>query len=330
MLAVATAAQSRSPGDEQASAVPVTEAVDGFRRDSGVQGNAEPVGNDGPRVDVRVHGGGRHLWGGNVNEAVAATTLFTVSRLYEFDEPVSLADGDAPATRRSHEYGADVAVRVTPRFGLVVGVSRIESSGEGRLIETPRSTALYPSRSSASLALSAVPVRFGAEYARSLGRRLRLLVEGGAGLYFTRLQWSQRIEVDFFGGTTSELLTDVHGIGLGFHGGVSLDVGLSDRMGLVVGVQGVRADVDDLAGAREATYTGFSFREGRVVTRSEKEDGTLGTLELEGLPEFSPLLGLVEDEARWVERYGPIVRGVEEARAGLGGLRYIAGFRVSF
>ena len=42
------------------------------------------------------------------------------------------------------------------------------------------------------------------------------------------------------------------------------------------------------------------------------------------------LLGLVEDEALWVERYGPIIRSVEEARAGLGGLRYTGGLRVSF
>ena len=300
-------------------------------------GSADPARRAGSsvdartsRLDARVYGGWRQLWGGDVNEAVGNTSRFTVSSLYEFEEFVALEDVDAPAVRSGGEYGADVVLRLTPRLGIVSGLGWIASSSAGRMIETPRSTALYPSRSSAGLELRSVAVRVGAQYAHPLGRRLQLLVDGGAGLYFTRLQWSQWVRVDFLGGTTSDLLTDVRGYDLGFHGGVSLDVSLSDRMGLVVGVQGVRADVAGLEGFREATYTGFSFREGRVVTRSEREDVTLGILEFNDVPEFSPLLGLVEDEALWVERYGPVIRSVEEARAGLGGLRYTGGLRVSF
>ena len=104
---------------------------------------------DGPNVSVHVYGGWRQLWGGDVNEAAANTSQAQVSRLWEGIVP--LQDGDAPAIRRGPQYGADVTVHLTPRFGLVGGVGWIESSSMGRVIETPHSpgSSLSQSRSSA-------------------------------------------------------------------------------------------------------------------------------------------------------------------------------------
>ena len=281
------------------------------------------------RVEARVFGGGRLLRGGEVNEAVANTSRFTVSSLYEFEEIVTLEDGDAPAARHAGEHGAEVLVRLTPRFGVVGGLVRIESSGAGRWIETPSARALYPSRSAASLDLRAVALKFGGEYAYPLSGRLSLAMGGGAGLYFTQLRWTQQAEVDFIATTTSDVVTDVRGYGLGFHGGVSLAVELSGRLGLVIGVQGVHADIGSLEGARESTHTGFSHREGRTVTRSTSEAGTLAVLEFGDAP-IGGVLGFVEDRAVWVERYGPIVESVREAAVGLGGLRFTGGLRIGF
>ena len=182
---------------------PLEEAGDG--KGSVLRSQAEPAESSEPRkfggsrVEARVYGGGRLLRGGDVNEAVANTSRFTVSSLYEFEEIVTLDDGDVPAARHAGEYGADVLVRLTPRFGVVGGLVGIESSSAGGWIETPSATFLYPSRSGASLDLRAVALRFGGEYDYPLGGRLSLAVGGGAGLYFTQLQWAQRAEVDFIG-----------------------------------------------------------------------------------------------------------------------------------
>ena len=45
---------------------------------------------------------------------------------------------------------------------------------------------------------------------------------------------------------TTALVTNVRGRGIGFHRGVSLDIGLSERIGLFVGVQGTRVDIGPL------------------------------------------------------------------------------------
>ena len=283
----------------------------------------------GSRVEARVFGGGGLLRGGDVNEAAANTSRFTVSSLYEFEEIVTLEDGDTPAAQHAGEYGAEVLVRLTPRFGVVGGLVRIESSSAGRWIETPSARALYPSRSATSLDLRSVALRFGGDYAYPLSGRLSLTMGGGAGLYFTQLRWTQRAEVDFIATTTSDVVTDVRGYGLGVHGGISLAVELSGRLGLIIGVQGVHAEVGGLEGARASTHTGFSHREGRTVTRSTSEEGTLAVLDFGDAP-IGGVLGFVEDQALWVECYGPIVESVREAAVGLGGLRFTGGLRIGF
>ena len=271
----------------------------------------DPPRIGGPRVSVRLYGGWRHFWGGDVNEAAANSLQLRINSLYEGD--VQLQDGDAPAIRRGPEYGADVTVHLTPRFGLVGGVGWIESSSAGRLIETPpQSTALRPSRSSADLTLLSVPVRFGAQYTYPISRRLSLVVDGGAGLYFTNLQWSERQDVDLT--WSGEIISDVHGYDVGFHGGVSLDVGVSDRIGLVFGVQGVHANIGGLDGNRDATV--YAYYD---LSLSVKQDGTLGVVELSYTP-VTPILTLVEDEQTLVD--GIRRTSVKEASVGLGGLRY--------
>ena len=323
----------RQGGGVVRSVTPLEEGGDG--EGSLVQSREEPAESGetaklgGSRVEARVFGGGRLLRGGDVNEAVADTSRFTVSSLYEFEEIVTLEGADVPAARQAGEYGAEVLVRLTPRFGVVGALVRLESFSAGRWIETPGARALYPSRSAASLDLRSVALRFGGEYAYPLSGRLSLAAGGGAGLYFTQLRWTQQAEVDFIATTTSDIVTDVRGYGLGLHGGVSLAVELSGRLGLVIGVEGVHADVGGLEGAREATYTAYSHREGRTVTRSTSEEGTLAVLAFGDAP-IGGVLGFVEDRAVWVERYGPIVESVREAAVGLGGLRFTGGLRIGF
>ena len=266
-----------------------------------------------PHVDVRLYGGWRQLWGGDVNEGVANSTILTVSSLNEGYYP--LEDDEVAAIDRGTEFGADVVIRLTPRFGLVGGVGWIESSEE-RLVEIPARGPLRASEQTSSLELRSVPARFGVQYSYPLGRRLSLLLEGGAGLYFTRLRWSDRAVWD--GTRITHLQSETSGYDLGLHGGIALDIGLSDRFGLMVGVQGIHADIGGLEGFREGTYTY------RPPTR---DDGTLKVVHFEGSPDF-PIL-VVGAGTRTMDRYGGFA-DEEEASVGLGGLRYTGGLRISF
>ena len=281
------------------------------------------------RMDVRVYGGLRQLWGGDVNEAVGKDLRSNVSDLGRFYEVVVSVDGDAsPSARGGGESGVDLVFHLNPRVGLVGGIGWLQSSSAARAVEQPEGGSQYPSRASVNLDLRAVALRFGAQYAYPAGRRLGLLVDGGVGVYRSRIWWSQRVELDLaVPPIAGEWNANVVGYGLGFHAGFAADISLTERMGLIVGVQGVRANVDGLAGVRESLHRGF-----RGHTRTNTETGTLGILEFHDRQNgffLGFVEGFVENEALWVEALGPI-RDMREATAGVGGLRYTAGLRVSF
>ena len=212
----------------------------------------------------------------------------------------------------------DVVVPLTPRFSLVGGGGWLESSGDGRLLfETPLNT-VRSGRSSASLQLRAVPLRLGIQYSFPLSRRLSFLLDGGGGLYITRLQWHSYAEVD-----VGSLMFErgVRGYDVGFQGGLSLDVGLTDRIGLVFRIQGVHANIGGLDGY------GISPLEGRDFRISTKQDGTLAVFEIEDRP-ITSRVGFVEDRADSVDEFGSTRRPHREASVGLGGLRYASALRI--
>lgn len=265
----------------------------------------EPPGA-GRGLSLRTYGSGLQLRGGDINNAVAA--LATGFQWLIRNEASTLpgGGGDVAATRSGVEFGADVILHLTPRLGLVGGVGRITSSSEGA-IETPLRDEPFPFVQSTALGVHAVPVRFGVLYTLPIARRLAVGLEGGAGIYFTRLRWSHHLDVS---GRVTDWLTEVQGQDLGVHGGLWIDIDLADRIGLVFGIQGTHADISGLAGFREGMY---SYR---AETRDE---GTLSLAE-EGL--------LVVGNAPWAT-IGALTPG-RDASVGLGGFRIATGLRIAF
>ena len=320
LWATAGAAQddrSATRGDVEATAhTAVTTAVP--HASHGEQGAAEPPGTGGSQVSVRVYGGWRGLWGGDVNEGVAETMrlyLAPVVGSVPLQEVLQEIGGTVPALERGTEVGADVIVNVTPRVGLVGGVGWMESASEGMILTSVRLWSM-------TLHLQAVPVRFGGQYAYPLGSRVRLLVEGGTTLYFTRFRWSDRLEqvrlVDFITPWWRETLSDTRGHDFGLHGGVWVDVDLSERFGLLVGVRGTHANIAPLDGEVRASQVG-----------DRGEETLEGTLLLFGFgqpPEITRLL--VADRFAPYDGYFP--NTVREAKLGLSGLRISIGFRIRF
>ena len=112
-------------------------------------------------------------------------------------------------------------------------------------------------------------------------------------------------------GRISRWDSETRGQDLGLHGGVWVDVGISDRFGLVFGAEGAYANVSGLSGFREGT---FSYRE------PVRDDGTLS------FAEATPLL--IVGNGSWLdERHGPITPGTD-ANLGLSGVRLFVGLRI--
>ena len=261
------------------------------------------------RVRVRLTGGLGELGGGDVNDGVALWSGLFENELRRWVFGLRPDGGEPAALRHGADFGADVIVHLTRHVAIVGGVGRIQGSGEG-VIENAIEFGRYLGRSTrnaTALRVRSVPLRLGAQYTTPVGRRVTLSVEGGAGVYFTHLSWLH----DFVDrdGRSSSWVSETHGHDLGVHGGVWLDVGLSDRIGLVFGAEAVRADVGGLHGFREGT---FNYQ---APTRTE------GALALSGFSRFL----VVGEGGRWL---GAALPPVREAKAGLSGLRFKGGLRV--
>ena len=276
---------------------------------AGVQRAVASPERVGRRLSVRAHGGWRMFRGGNINDTVAAFAQRWESTI----RTLPGGGGDVAATRRGREIGADVIVHVTPRIGLVGGIGWITSDSEG-LLETPLEFTFFPILQSSELHVRAVPVRFGVQYTYPVGRRVGVTLEGGAGVYFSRLQWSHRLD------TTSgfaDWRTDASGHDLGGHGAVWLDVSVTDRIGLVVGVHAVRANIGGLSGIRAGRFTHQS------ETIETMDEGALRLVEdISGFP------FLVLGDGSWMT--DPTFRPAGDARVGLGGFRVTSGLRIAF
>ena len=264
---------------------------------------------------------GAGLWGGDVDEGVADTMQWHMTELVgagvTVREIMQEVGGGVPALQRGTEVGADVIVNLTPRVGLVGGVGRIESASEGMIL-TPGLSFSWPARQSMTLQLQAVPVRFGAQYTYPLGSRVRLQVEDGTTLYFTRFRWLDRFDrFDSYGAPSwTEVLNDTRGHDFGLHGGVWLDVDLSERFGLLVGVQGTHANIAPLDG---------EARLEQDCCQVEWE----GTLRLFGFDRPS-LYRRMHVGGRSRTFYGISPDTVSEAKLGLSGLRISSGLRIRF
>ena len=304
LFPVAGSAQPGKTIDRDAS-------VEHINQDQKQAASASP--RDWRRVSVRLSGGLRQMRGGDVNDGVANWSQAFESALR--NDVVGLqpgVGGDAAATRRGTEFGADVIVRLNGTIAIVGSVGSIESSSTG-LTENAVVYGHYQSatRNSTALRLRAIPLRLGVQYSYPLGRRVSLGLEGGTGLYFTHLFWSHRLDVSH---RISDWASETRGTGLGFHGGAWIDYGLSDRLGLVLGVEGVRANIAGLHGFREST---FNYRS------PMRDDGVLRLSETPWGARF-----LVVGDGSWLnDRYGPITP-IREAGVGLNGLRLSAGLRI--
>ena len=217
------------------------------RTASSRDGTAFSPSSDRDRVSVRIFGGTRWLRGGDVNDGIANWTQSFESLVRNEVLGLQPGDGDdAAALRQGGEFDVDVLVHLTPRVAIVGGVGLMESSSDGTIehavVRGPFSSA---TRNATSLRVRAIPVRVGTQYSFPLGHRVSLAVEGGVGLYVTDLSWSHHLDVER---RTSSWVSETRGKDVGIHGGVWVDVGhvgLSDRLGLVFGVEGARANIAD-------------------------------------------------------------------------------------
>ena len=93
--------------------------------------------------------------------------------------------------------------------------------------------------------MSAIPLRLTFFYSLPLGSIINFRLQAGAGYYLAKLNYHLRVEDPFY---FEDRLYDTKGGGIGFHGGLGLEINLSPMVGLFFDLTGRYASFANFKG----------------------------------------------------------------------------------
>lgn len=174
-------------------------------------------------------------------------------------------------------FGSDSEIELTfdiaPRFRIGLGTEYIfgkreSSSGFEILAEViPPDIYNVDITFSPRISISAIPIKFGANYIFPLGSNKRLFINGGIDYYFakTKFYWKQ-IEIwtrtrDGFEALDGKEWAewDLSSKGIGFHGGIGFEYDFAKYFAVVIEAQARYAKLNKLKG--DEIYVGYRYSE---------------------------------------------------------------------
>ncbi len=260
-----------------------------------------------PVLVFRFFGGLGYQTIGDINTGLKG---FSDAAIHELG--LGAAGGGYAEAHYGFDAGGDVLFQFGPHFGLGIGAGYLRTKRASRLNLMPADPALHDEVITFSPVVSAVPFRLSAFAFVPLGGAVRLSLNIGPEWYLA----SARTEImdNFPGWWWNQRENKVKGSGIGLHGGVGLELRLSEGLSFLLEGQGRLAKIDELTGTRRY-WNSFGFE--------EAEEGTLyAWTDLWTFAPF-PLVGVHATAPS-----DPWVRDVRKAVLDLSGWSVVAGFVV--
>jgi hypothetical protein len=200
---------------------------------------------DTSRFGLKLYGGLNYLSGGEINKAADAyasdwTDLFTSAGY--------TVTGKFPAANLGMNFGGEFLFMFTPNMGASLGAGYLQASASQALEFSPA----VPSDVEYSWkpTLSAIPITATFYYFLPSGGSMKFFFDLGVGYYIAKADFNY-----YFW-----FLTPIHGEykttggGLGFHGGLGLEFGLSPMMGIIAELRGRYASFSNFEGTVDAIF----------------------------------------------------------------------------
>lgn len=201
------------------------------------------------KFGFKVTGGLAYVGGGDINAGIQGYSDF-------FDDLYSLAFNTAGGYVPFHlgmDIGAEFQLRFSPNFTLALGSGYISATKSSQL-NIPAGGTTYYEKWAPSV--SAIPITLTFYYHLPLGSSARVFFDAGAGYYFGK--YSDKWHIVFLGEEDATL--DMSGgSGIGFHGGMGLEIDLASNIAFLVEVRGRYASLSGFNGTEKvgsSTFTG--------------------------------------------------------------------------
>jgi hypothetical protein len=184
--------------------------------------------------------------------------------------PGSRIEGDFPELHAALDLEFEVSWALSPAFSLSMsgGLLKAKSGPFTYTLVSPTGATILSHREEPYA--RAVPVKLTVRFYPWAGRRFKVFLKAGAGMYFARFDRS---------GIDDDGMSDFRGfrydttaVGFGFHGGLGFEAALSRTLGLLLEIEGRYAPINDFTGtltwndaAGEDSMSGkYYYYEGRL------------------------------------------------------------------
>jgi hypothetical protein len=271
---------------------------------------AAPSGADIP-VGLKIYGAFNTLGGGDFNDGLMGNVNMYAASYIAYSG--FSAQGEYGPVHAGFDVGADVILSFSPSFGISFGTGFMRSKRTTEVVFTrPGATVNL----SVDPAVTAIPIRVGLVFSRSLGAKLKLLLSGGGEYDLATVRDTLKIgSGPVWEATTNEVRSQ----GFGLFGGLGVEIMLNPRLSFVVEGRGRYAVLDGFQGSQKFETSG-----GFVMESSGNLYAFKGTLP--GLGAF-PLITVADSIT---VPSPPSVSDFREARISLSGLSLMAGILLHF
>ncbi len=207
-------------------------------------------------------------------------------------------EGEIEQIHSGLDLEGDIIFYLSPRLGISLGSGYIY----GNKVKDANKVILSGFTYAYGMKMSAIPVRLGVHYSLPMSSRIRIFLNGGVGYYFAK--WSESI--DWMASTTDQ---EAKASGIGFHGGVGLELKLASPIAFILEGQG-----------RHVKIGGF---EGKKLNFLE---GNLYYYETSFMENWNPRVDIID-----IDGFIPIgVRNLREAKVDFSGFTFRAGIKINF
>ncbi len=230
----------------------------------------EPEFFKGIGLSLRLSGGLDYFSAGDIDKGTRgefdSTADFLSSAGYTLDKRTE-------SFRTGFDVSGDIIFYIKPRVGIGLGAGFIRATETNLLVVTGKNIIL-DHQIGVAPKITAVPIRLGLFFTLPIHRLLSISLNGGASLYLAKYSYDLSTTWD----DMNNIRQHANAKGLGFHGGIGLEVSLNPRVAFFIEGQGGHAKISNFKGEEtEREHVGFDY-----VYSQEK--GTLYYLEGEKYP----------------------------------------------
>ena len=209
--------------------------------------------------NLRLYGGLNYLSGGEFNTGLKGFNDYQGEYFQFFG--LTHAGGEYNPVHRGMDIGGDLIFQITPALGIGIGAGYVQGNNDSTISYGP-----VPAGMTTAAELSAVPLRLSVFYTLLTGSAIRINLHAGLSYYLAAMSFDFR---PYSPGSWVQYSADADGGGLGFHGGLGVELKLSQTVAIFLEGQGRYARLggfegkgtisNSLGGSVSANGTVYSF-----------------------------------------------------------------------